>query len=270
MAMGTGAKIALGCGCIVLAGMVAAVGACGLLGYWAKGKAEGVVGDFDRFAKKAAAASDEIERWEQKANANPYATPADGVIAEPRLLKFLDVRRQVHAVYEGYKADLEALEKKSQSAGDRLSPGDLWSAGGQLAETFSALKLTQVKALAEAGMSEAEYQDIQLAVYKTAWASESMESTGQTPAEAIERSMAEAGRQVEEAVTHGVEAAKGHQVPGSEHLSPEDAKRLGSELAEAGKAAKALEVPKANIELFRRHEAEIRRYAMSGLGLLGL
>ena len=41
-------------------------------------------------------------------------------------------------------------------------------------------------------------------------------------------------------------------------------------MAEAGKAAKALEVPKANIELFRKHEAEIRQYAMSGLGLLGL
>ena len=270
MAMGTGAKIALGCGCIVLAGSVAAIGACGLLGYWAKGKAEGVVDQFDQLARKASAVTDEIDRWEQKANANPYTPPVDGVIAEARLLSFLEVRKQVHAVYEVHKADLEALERKSQSATDKMSPSDLWSAGGQLAESFGALKLAQAKALAEAGMSEAEYQDIQLAVYKTAWASDAVKETGRTPAEAIETGMAEAGRQVEDAMSRGVEEAQKQKVPGATHLSPEDARKLGEQLAEAGKAAKALEVPKANIELFRKHEADIRRYAMSGLGLLGL
>ena len=268
--MGTGAKIALGCGCIVLAGAVAAIGACGLLGYWAKGKAEGVVNDFDKMAKKATAVTDEIDRWEQKANANPYGPPADGVIAEPRLVKFLEVRKQVHAVYETRRADLEALEKKSQSATDKMTPGDLWSAGGQLADAFGAVKLAQAKALAEAGMSEAEYHDIQLAVYKTAWASDSVKKTGQTPAEALEKSMAEAGREVEDAVSRGVAEAQKQKVPGAAAMTPEDARKLGAEMAEAGKAARALEVPKANIELFRKHEAEIRQYAMSGLGLLGL
>jgi hypothetical protein len=268
--MGTGSKIALGCGCIVLAGTLAAIGACGLLGYWVKGKADGVVSDFDRVARQAAAVTDEIERWEQKANANPYSAPADGVIAEARLLKFLDVREQVHSVYEVHKADLDSLQKASQSPSDKVSASDLWSAGGRLAETVGALKLAQVKALAEAGMNESEYQDIQIAVYKTAWASDSVAKTGHTPAEAIEKSMAEAGRQVEDAMARGVEEAQKEEVPGAEHLSPEDARRLGAELAEAGKAAKALEVPKANIELFRKHEAEIRRYAMGGLGLLGL
>jgi hypothetical protein len=268
--MGTGSKIALGCGCIVLAATLAAIGACGLLGYWVKGKADGVVSDFDRVTRQAAAVTDEIERWEQKANANPYAAPADGVIAEARLLKFLEVRRQVHAVYEGHEADLDSLQKPSRSPADKVSPSELWSAGGRLAETVGALKLAQVKALAEAGMSESEYQDIQIAVYKTAWASDAVAKTGHTPAEAIERSMAEAGRQVEDAMARGVEEAQREEVPGAGHLSPENARRLGAELAEAGKAAKALEVPKANIELFRKHEAEIRRYAMSGLGLLGL
>lgn len=268
--MGTGTKIALGCGCIVLAGAVAAIGACGLLGYWAKGKAEGVVNDFDKLAKKASAVTDEIDRWEKKANANPYSPPADGVIAEPRLVKFLEVRKQVHAVYETRKADLEAIEKKSQSASDKMTPGDLWSAGGQLADTFGALKLAQARALAEAGMSEAEYQDLQLAVYKTAWASDSVRKTGQTPAEALEKTMAEAGRHVEDAVSRGVTEAQNQNVPGAAGLSPEDARKIGVEVAQAGRAAKALEVPKANLELFRKHEDEIRQYAMSGLGLLGL
>ena len=162
--MGTGQKIALGCGSIVLAGAALAAGTCGLLTYWAKGKAEGVVSDFGEMAKKASAVTEEIERWEQKANANPYDPPADGVIPEPRLLKFLEARKQVHAVYEARRADLEAIEKKPASSSDKLTPSELWNAGGQLADAFGALKLAQAKALAEVGMSEAEYHAIQLAV----------------------------------------------------------------------------------------------------------
>ncbi len=268
--MGTGQKIALGCGCIVLAGAALAAGTCGLLAYWAKGKAEGVVSDFDEMAKKVSAVTEEVERWEQKANANPYDPPADGVIPEPRLVKFLEARKQVHAVYEARRADLESIEKKPGAASDKLTPSELWSAGGQLADAFGALKLAQAKALAEVGMSEAEYHAIQLAVYKTAWAADAQKQTGQMPAEALEKSMAEAGRQVQEAVARGVAEAQKQQVPGAAGLSPEDAQKIGDGLAEAGRAAKALEVPKANVELFRRHEAEIRLYAMSGLGLLGL
>jgi hypothetical protein len=268
--MGTGQKIALGCGCVVLAGAALAAGTCGLLAYWAKGKAEGVVNDFDKLAKKASAVTEEIDRWEAKANANPYDPPSDGVIPEDRLLKFLEARKQVYAVYETRRADLEALEKKHESPSDKLTPSELWTAGGQLAEAFGALKLAQAKALADVGMSEAEYHAIQLAVYKTAWASDAQKQTGQMPAEALEKSMAEAGRQVQEAVARGAAEAQKQQVPGATGLSPEDAKKIGDGFAEAGKAAKALEVPKANVDLFRKHEAEIRRYAMSGLGLIGL
>jgi hypothetical protein len=35
-------------------------------------------------------------------------------------------------------------------------------------------------------------------------------------------------------------------------------------------AGKALDVPKANVELFRRHEAEIKKYAMNALAYVGL
>jgi hypothetical protein len=240
MAMGTGAKIALGCGCLLLAGLVAGIGACGVLGYWVKGKTEGVVADLETFSKQAAAVTDEIEGWERKANANAYAAPADGVIAEERLLKFLETRRRVAEVYEARQADLRALEEKSRKAQDKLSPSDLWSAGGKMAEVYGALRLVQVKALAEVGMSEAEYRDIQVAVYKSAWASASEQQTGQMPAEALEQ------------------------------LPPEAAGPLGAELAEAGRLAKALEVPRENVELFRKHQADIEKYAMHGLAILGL
>jgi hypothetical protein len=32
----------------------------------------------------------------------------------------------------------------------------------------------------------------------------------------------------------------------------------------------SLAVPRANVELFRKHEADIKKYAMTGLAMIGL
>jgi hypothetical protein len=180
MAMGTGAKIAIGCGCVVLAGTVAVMAVVGAGAFWAKGKIEEASSSIEAMT----AQSEEADRFAQKANANPYTPSADGVIVEPRLLKFLDVRRQVFAVYERYRPELEEIQKKSEKAGDKLSPGELWSAGGSLVKMAGDIRLAQMKALAEIGMSEDEYRDIQMAVYRSAWASEA-EASGKLPAEAV-------------------------------------------------------------------------------------
>jgi len=55
----------------------------------------------------------------------------------------------------------------------------------------------------------------------------------------------------------------------AQQISPEDAKRLGEQLAEAA-SGQGPRGAKANLELFRKHEAQIRQYAMSGLAILGL
>jgi hypothetical protein len=42
-------------------------------------------------------------------------------------------------------------------------------------------------------------------------------------------------------------------------------------MAELGEdAGQALDVPRANVELFRKHEADIKKYAMHGLAFIGL
>ncbi len=35
-------------------------------------------------------------------------------------------------------------------------------------------------------------------------------------------------------------------------------------------AAKAIDVPRANVELFRKYESDIKKYAMNGLELIGM
>jgi hypothetical protein len=267
MAMGTGAKIAIGCGCLLLLGATAVVGVVGVGAWWAKGKITEATGGLE----KITARTDEIDRWERKANANAYTAPADGVIPEARFLKFLDTRKRIFAVYERYEAELRELQRKSEAAGDTLSPSELWSAGGTLAGALAEIRLAQMKALAELGMSEGEYRDIQLAVYKSAWASSAETESGRLPAEAVTESTAEAARQVEESMRAGLESAQREGVPGTGSLSDEDVGKLQEHLSRLGEdAGQALAVPRANVELFRKYEADIKKYAMHGLAYIGL
>jgi hypothetical protein len=264
--MGTGAKVAIGCGCVALLGAAAVVSVLGFGAWWAKGKIEQASAGLD----KITAATAEIERYEKQANANAYTPPADGVILEPRLQKFLQARKQVYAVYERNAAELGELQKKAESTTDKLTLSELWSAGGTLAEMAGAIRLAQMKALARLGMSEREYRDIQLAVYKSAWASETESQSGKLPAEAVSESMSEAAREMSKAMRSGVEAAREQGVPGAGRVSDEDARKLEQGVTELGqKAGQALQVPRSNVELFRKHEAEIKRYAMHGLAFLG-
>ena len=115
-----------------------------------------------------------------------------------------------------------------------------------------AIRLAQMKALAAAGMSESEYRDIQIAVYKSAWASEAESESGKLPAEAVSESMSEAAKQMEEAMRAGAEAARKQGVPGAGQISEKDARELQEGMTQLGETAgEALYVPKANVELFR-------------------
>ena len=265
--MGKGAKIALGCGCLVLLACAAAVALLGWGAWWGAGK----LGEAKAGVLKMTAQSEEIEKYQKQADANPYSAPADGVIAEARLLKFIDVRKQVYGVYERYETQLKDLQKKTESATDKVTLSEVWSAGGTLAEAAGAIRLEQMKGLASVGMSEHEYRDIQMAVYKSAWAAESETQSGQLPAEAVSEQMAKAGKEMSEAMRSGIEAARKQGVPGAEKMSEEDARKLQEQMKQMGQSAgETLHVPRANVELFRRHQAELKKYAMNGLAFLGL
>src|SRR6185436_6142133 len=191
-AMGTGAKIAMGCGCAALLATAAAVGVVGMGAWWAKGKIHETKAGIDKMTGE----SEEIERYQKQADANSYTAPTDGVVGEARLLKFVDVRKQVYAVYERYESQLKELSKKSESAGNKLTLSEVWSAGGTLASMASEIRLAQMKGLASVGMSEAEYRDIQMAVTKAAWAFQSESQSGKLPAEQVSETMSEAAKQM--------------------------------------------------------------------------
>jgi hypothetical protein len=91
------------------------------------------------------------------------------------------------------------------------------------------------------------------------------------PAEAVSKSTSEAAQQIEDAMRAGLEAAQKEGAPGASNLSPEDAKKLQEAVTQLGQGtAQALDVPRSNVELFRKHEADIKKYAMQGLAFVGL
>lgn len=196
--MKTVAKVAIGCGvALVLAGTAAVVLVVGGA-YWFKGKVQQVTGHEQRIQ----------ELKKKAAQAAPFTRPADGVIQEPRFVKFLEIRKRMASIYEQHRPEIEKLNKKEK--GDLR---DAWNAFGWINE----LRRAHAEAQADVGMGDEEYAFLVEQIYKSAWAAELAKATEGQAA-----------------------------------------------------AADLKDVPKANVELFKRHEADIKKYAMNGLELLGL
>ena len=269
--MSTGAKVAIGCAVVAVLGgvAVAAVVFGGI--WWAKGKVEQVTGN----EKK-------IDALKKQANAVPFSVPADGLIQEDRLVKFLEIRKRVFTIYDAHKAEFEAINKKKQA-----DFGDVTRGLGVLNE----VRVAQAQALADVGMSEAEYQYLVQQVYKTMWAAEVAKQTGgKSVSEATGEAYDKAADQLEKTREA---AASRTDLPerGEAALSPEQKKALADQraasqqglqdlekatadakkqAAEVRENARALDVPPANIALFRKYESDIKKYAMGGLEWIGL
>ena len=248
--MTKGTKLALGClgaGCLVVAGGAAVlVFGVGASAYWLKDKAQGFVGHQQK-----------IEALKAQANRVPFTRPPDGTVTEDRLLKFLDVRRRVFSVYEKHRPEFEAMKNKRDA-----DLSDIQAAFGVLGEAQMAV----AQAMADVGMSEGEYQFMVQAVYQSAWAAEIEKSSGKKPSEA----MTEAMRQAQEAMKKGVDAARQQGVPVMKDIPDDAVQTADDQMSKAAESMKSLDAPAANIELFRKHEAEIKKYAMHGLEFLGL
>ena len=245
--MKTIAKVAIGCSVAALLAGIAAVAVFVGGAFWLKGKAEQVVGHEQR-----------IQDLKQKASqAAPFTRPADAVIREDRLLKFLDIRKRMFAIYDQHRAEIEAMGKKQQ--------GDL----GDALKAFSwinELRQAHAQAQADVGMGDEEYAFLVEQVYKSAWAAEIAKSSGG-------KSASEATGAAMDQLTEAYKQAQKQLAGASEEQRRqiEDAmKQAEAQKAEAMQQAKALDVPKANLDLFNKHEADIKKYAMNGLEWLGL
>ena len=267
--MTTGAKVAIGCGiAFVVAGMAVAAAVFGGL-WWAKGKAEHFTANETR-----------IDDLKKKANAVPFTRPADGLIREDRLVKFLEVRKRIFDVYIAHKDEMDAMSKKKEGDFNDLRQG---------LGIYNEVRLAQAQALADVGMSQEEYGFLVEQVYKTMMASVVAQESGGKSVSQVAGETYDAVVQTMEQSRQAAEKLKQEQ--GGSNLTPEqrklleqtqEAARNGVEgldksiaeakehRAEARQKARELDVPPANIALFRKYEPEIKKYAMGGLEWLGL
>jgi hypothetical protein len=226
--MTTGAKVALGCaGAVLLGGLVVIAGVVGL-GFWAKGKVDQVT-----------AGEQKIEALHRQADANTFTPPADGVLQEERLLKFLETRRRVFDVYVKHKDAIDAMSKQKEGGLREITQG---------LSILNEARLARAEGLAAVGMSQAEHDYFVTQVYKSSWASEfAKENAGQTFSQVADQAAETARKALEETR------------PAAEQMAREMRQR-----------GKEMDVPPQNIALFRKHEAEIKKYAMGGLEWMGL
>jgi hypothetical protein len=248
--MTRGAKIALGClgaGCLLTTGAaIVLVFGIGAGAQWLKQKTQSFVNH-----------EEQIDAYKRRARAVPFDRPQDGVIAEDRLLKFLEIRRRVSSVYEKHRPAFERMKDKPEA-----DLGDLKDAFGMLGE----VRLALAQAMAEVGMSEEEYLFLVQAVYHSAWAASVEKDSGKPASEA----MGDLVKQAEEALKKGVEAARQEGVPGVKDVPDSAVTSAQDQMDKAAEALQAIDAPRANVELFRKHEAEIKKYTMNGLELIGL
>jgi hypothetical protein len=226
------AKIAIGCFIVLFLGGVAVIAGFGGLLWWGKGKLQQVTQN-----------EENIQALQKKANAVPFTRPADGVIAEERLFKFIDVRKRVFSVYEKHRAEFEAIGQKKQADFSDLTKGF---------GVINEIRAAQAQALADVGMNPDEYAFMVESIYKSAWAAGVADAQG--------------GKSVSEATSEALGNMQ-KQLEGAS--SPEAAQAL-KQLQAAAEQTQALDVPKANIELFKKHEDELKKYAMAGLEFVGL
>jgi hypothetical protein len=252
--MSTGAKIAVGC---ALAVVVVGVGAIALVGgaaWWVKGKAESV-----------AAEQAQLQKLKETVNQKPFEAPADGLIREDRLVTFLEVRKRVYAVYQKNQARWESLSKKKQADFSDIRQGY---------NMLTEVQLAQAQAQADLGMSDAEYLFLVQQVYKSMWASGAAnEAGGQTVPQVAGQAWEQAARAMEETARQAEAAQKRAGGAGSDRQAQETLEKSAQDLRRAAEESQdrlRQEIPAANIALFRKYEADIRKYAMSGLEWLGL
>lgn len=252
--MKTGAKIAIGCAVVLVGAGLVAVVAVGGAAFWVRGKVQGL--------KESA---DALQTYQRQVDAISFTVPADGLLQEDRLVKYLNVRRQVFGVYEQNRAAIENMARLDEGKND---PG--LSDMATIVKLASELRIANLKGLAAEQMSDSEYGWITGLLYQTAVATGSMDETGKQAGETIAEAMDQARESLREGLELASEAAEKAGAPAGSRPADADLKQLDAALEEMRGKTAALDVPPQNAALFKKYEADIQKYAMTGLPFLGL
>jgi hypothetical protein len=245
----TATKVVLiGCGAVLIVGII--VIAAG--GFFARNK-------FKEFTQGS---GDYEKKKQQLSKDHPFTAPANGVITENQLQRFLAARKQIYAVYQRYEGEFKWLEKEKPDLSVVTKGWGFWK----------DVRAEHAKALVAQKMSPEEYQYIVNAVYKT-WAAAGTKEAlkDQSFSDTAEKNLRELiegiDKQLKDPSTpdstkKAVQKTRDELQSQLENVSENSAlKKMDSTLES---------VPAENLALFKKYEKEIKQYSMAGLELVGL
>jgi len=247
--LGTGGKIAIGCGIALVVGILGVVGVVIGGAYWAKSKVESVQAE-----------QKQIEDLKTKANESTFEVPSDGLVQEAQIVRFIAVRKSVYDVYAKNEAFIESMkdDKKKEQAN--------FSDVRKMFSVVNEVRLAQAKGQAEHKMSDSEYSFLVGQIYSSSWAAEVADQTG---GKSVTEATDEANRKAIEQMKQAAERAS-KDSPAMKDTLDKQVGALEEHADEAHEAAVAADVPPQNVALFRKYEADLKKYAMSGLEWIGL
>ena len=256
-----GLTIALiGCAVIVFGGVVAVLTG----GYFLK---RAVTSKLETVKKVAGnmAGSEDSEYGKKVAELKkdyPFTAPSDGIVSESQLNRFIAVRRSVYNVYKQHEAEFNRMANDKENALKAMM---------ELGTLFNQVKLTQANALVEQHMSPDEYQYLVTNIYRTWWAKQANlvtqgQSFSQATTDQWKQQLATLDQQLQQ--TNLTEDQK--------KVLQQQRDAIQTQLDNISKSGPmqqmnaVQDVPKANLELFAKHEKEIQQYSMAGLEFIGL
>lgn len=193
--------------------------------------------------------------------AHPFTAPADNVITEDQLNRFLSVRKAVYAVYKDHEAEIKGMQNRPGNV------SDVWKG----MEFVNDLRMAQINELENQKMSPDEYRFIAVMIY-SGWIGQAAKEglKGEKSYEdaannAIQKQIDELDKQLQDPNTPE-ETKKQLQtlrdtLEGQKKVMTPELKQLDEGLQK---------IPQQNIDLFAKHKEEIEKYSMGGLEMFGL
>lgn len=254
---GSGGKILVGC--MVAGALVTVVGGVGLFfgAKWFAGKAKetmqelspvdlpeeaesgGIVGALKKVVGKADPRSDARSEGARGGGLDDYEPPAGGVMDEDRLKVFLDVRRDIVAMYKSFEG--RAKELDSSKSADFLK-------GMKGIKMLADMKKKHRATLKDKGMSESEYAWYAGTVY------------GALVGKAAGLMEKDGGRTIAEGLAAMTELMDNGDLTDKQRAELDKSK---DRLAKLGK--KAQEYPKENLALIEKYKLDIKELHVPAL-----
>lgn len=177
--MSTGAKVAIGCGGLVLVALIVVVIAAVVGGMFLKDKAQ----DFAGGVEAQERATETIRELEEE---HDFSAPADGVVGEDRAERFFDVTDQAWEEMRGFVEEWRERGQRIDERGGDARPGDVIAGIGAIGE-LGRSRVVLAEALEDHDMPASEYVWTGLHLMR---AYEALDASGETAVPAENRAIA--------------------------------------------------------------------------------